>query len=77
LKGQLNLLGEVEGHLGAVEGSVIAEAEKVARRQGGEGVKEQVRELARTMKWFEDAVLRVAENVGKAREGVVSVTVGR
>jgi nucleoporin p58/p45 len=79
---------EVESHLRTVEGSAIEGIQKVVRRRhmmngngnGGNGQvdvrKEGLRELAGTMRGFEEAVLRVAGRVGEAREGVVELGMG-
>jgi nucleoporin p58/p45 len=77
---------EVESHLRTVEGSAIEGIQKVVRRRqmmngnnganGGGAVdarKEGLRELAGTMRGFEEAVLRVAGRVGETREGVVEL----
>ncbi|TLD38216.1 hypothetical protein E2P81_ATG03891 [Venturia nashicola] len=81
---------EVESHLRTVEGSAIEGIQKVVRRRqilaGSNGQigtnvqldtrKEGLRELAGTMRGFEEAVLRVAGRVGEAREGVVELGLG-
>ncbi|KAE9974536.1 hypothetical protein BLS_003087 [Venturia inaequalis] len=81
---------EVESHLRTVEGSAVEGIQKVVRRRqmmgasnGQNGTngqadmrKEGLRELAETMRGFEEAVLRVAGRVGEAREGVVELGMG-
>jgi nucleoporin p58/p45 len=77
---------EVESHLRTVESSAVEGIQKVVRRRqmmgdngnGGQvdARKEGLRELAGTMRGFEEAVLRVAGRVGEAREGVVELGMG-
>lgn len=81
---------EVESHLRTVESSAVEGIQKVVRRRqmmgasnGQNGTsgqvdarKEGLRELAGTMRVFEEAVLRVAGRVGEAREGVVELGMG-
>ncbi|QDS73538.1 hypothetical protein FKW77_009655 [Venturia effusa] len=81
---------EVESHLRTVEGSAVEGIHKVVKRRqmmgashGQNGVnghtnarKEGLRELAGTMRGFEEAVLRVAGRVGEARENVVELSMG-
>lgn len=78
---------EVESHLRTVEGSAVEGIQKVIRRRQMMGAsdgtngqvdarKEGLRELAGTMRGFEEAILRVAGRVGEAREGVVELGMG-
>lgn len=88
LDGYQRVVVEVESHLRTVEGSAVEGIQKVVRRRqmmdgnsaSGNGQvdarKEGLRELAGTMRGFEEAVLRVAGRVGEAREGVVELGMG-
>lgn len=81
LKTYMTQVAEIEAHLRTVESSAGAQAESLMLRargaQNGEsGAQSKVRELARTMKLFEDAIVNVASRVGEAREEVVDLSVG-
>ncbi|KAK3721329.1 hypothetical protein LTR37_003205 [Vermiconidia calcicola] len=62
-------LAEVEGHLGVMEAS--------APGRGGNGGVSSVGDLADVLGGFEGAILGVAGAVGRARDGVNEVVVGR
>lgn len=77
-------LAEIEGHLRVVEASTVAQAQSLAgRRQGGGinsgggGGEDTVRELADTLRGFEQSILGVAGAVGECREGVNGLVLGR
>lgn len=75
-------VAEIEAHLQTIEASTMAETEALMMRRGGagqsgdSGVQGKVRELARTMKLFEEAIMKVATRVGGTREEVVELVVG-
>ncbi|KAF2672297.1 hypothetical protein BT63DRAFT_477082 [Microthyrium microscopicum] len=77
LQRYMQQINEITQHLGAVEEGANEQLHRVLRRTAGEDAgKERVQELASAMHTFEDAVLRVASNVGEAREGVIACSLG-
>lgn len=81
LKRYKEQVAEIEAHLRTVESSATAETEALLIRSRGaqdgwNSVQDKIRELARTMKLFEDAIMNVASRVGGAREQVVDLTIG-
>ncbi|KIW00486.1 hypothetical protein, variant [Verruconis gallopava] len=69
---------EVDAHLRTVEHTAVEEMQKLSRRSGAKEaeVGEGLREIAMVMRTFEEAILRVAERVGEAREKVVDLELG-
>lgn len=76
-------LAEIEGHMRVIENSAVAQAQQLAARRagvssgGGGGGDETVRELADTLRGFEQSILGVAGTVGECREGVTGLVLGR
>ncbi|KAK0900673.1 hypothetical protein LTR57_020517 [Friedmanniomyces endolithicus] len=84
LEGYAANLADIEGHLGVIEGSAVAQARRLAAKRAGVGNgggavggDETVRELAETLTGFEQSLLGVAGVVGECREGVEGLVLGR
>ncbi|KAK0344038.1 hypothetical protein LTS16_007338 [Friedmanniomyces endolithicus] len=84
LEGYAVNLADIEGHLGVIEGSAVAQARRLAAKRAGVGNgggavggDETVRELAETLTGFEQSLLGVAGVVGECREGVEGLVLGR
>ncbi|KAK1071842.1 hypothetical protein LTR74_002942 [Friedmanniomyces endolithicus] len=83
LEGYAANLADIEGHLGVIEGSAVAQARRLAAKRAGVGSggavggDETVRELAETLTGFEQSLLGVAGVVGECREGVEGLVLGR
>jgi nucleoporin p58/p45 len=68
---------EIEGHLRTVESNAVERTERLLRiRSGQDGSKERWAELVAAVRGFEEAVFRVAEQVGEARQGVIDCSMG-
>lgn len=81
LKRYLSQVAEIEAHLRTMEVSAVAETEALLLRRSGQQIngnngEGRLRELARTMKLFEEAIFKVATGVGGVREELVELTVG-
>ncbi|MBE7179849.1 MAG: nucleoporin [Terriglobus roseus] len=81
LQRYLGQVAEIETHLRTLEDSAVVETERLMRRragaQGGDaGTQGKLRELAHTMRLFEDAIVNVASRVGAAREEMADLSVG-
>ena len=76
-------LGEIEQHMRVIEGSTVQRAQELAQRRSGMGGSQRatsedtVRELASTLRGFEESILGVAGIVGECREGVTQLALGR
>ena len=75
-------LAEIEGHMKIIEGSAVAQAQQLAAKRagvsGGQGAGDDtVRELADTLRGFEQSILGAASGVGQCREGVNNLVLGR
>lgn len=75
-------LSEIEAHLRVVEHSTQMQGQALAARRAGVGMQqngsdENVRELAETLKGFEESIMNAAWMVGQCREGVNDVVLGR
>ncbi|KAF2162644.1 hypothetical protein M409DRAFT_37384 [Zasmidium cellare ATCC 36951] len=75
-------LTEIESHMRVMESSAIAQAQQLAQQKNGMGggqmsSEDTVRELADTLRGFEQSILGVAGVVGEAREGVNELVLGR
>ncbi|GAB7355925.1 hypothetical protein MBLNU459_g6567t1 [Dothideomycetes sp. NU459] len=73
-------LAEIENHLRVIESSTIQQAQLLAaQRAGGRGGNGQdtVRELADTLRGFENGILGAASLVGSCREGVNELILGK
>jgi len=73
-------LAEIESHLRVIEGGTIHQAQLLAaQRAGGRGATSQdtVRELADTLRGFENGILGAAGLVGSCREGVNDLILGK
>ncbi|KAF2103409.1 hypothetical protein NA57DRAFT_63956 [Rhizodiscina lignyota] len=74
---------EIEAHLRTMEETAKAETHALVMRNGGGmpafdgSLQGRIRELARTMKIFEDAIVNIATRVGAAREEVVELSMGK
>ncbi|KAK1053648.1 hypothetical protein LTR74_016199 [Friedmanniomyces endolithicus] len=84
LEGYAANLADIEGHLGIIEGSAVAQARRLAAKRAGVGNgggavggDETVRDLAETLTGFEQSLLGVAGVVGECREGVEGLVLGR
>ncbi|KAM7184853.1 hypothetical protein V8F33_012758 [Rhypophila sp. PSN 637] len=69
-------LGEIEGHLHGVQGSIFEQLQRVsaqARNGSQGGGDERISELAAVLRDFEDSIIKVAGVVGGAREGVTEL----
>ena len=87
LQAQLDLyskhLAEIEQHMGVLESSALGQAKRLAAKRaglrGGNGghADDTVRELAETLRGFEQSILTVAGTVGECREGVNELVLGR
>ncbi|KAK0276431.1 hypothetical protein LTR91_019549 [Friedmanniomyces endolithicus] len=83
LEGYAANLADIEGHLGVIEGSAVAQARRLAAKRAGVGSggavggDETVRELAETLTGFEQSLLGVAGVVRECREGVDGLVLGR
>jgi nucleoporin p58/p45 len=72
-----NQIFEIEGHLRTVESNAVEKTERLLRlRAGQDGSKERWVELVAAMRGFEEAVFRVAEQVGGAKQGVIDCSMG-
>ena len=79
-----NNLTEIENHMRVIESSAVSQAQQLARRKAGfENAGRSmtndntVRELAETLRGFEESILGVASVVGECREGVNDLVLGR
>lgn len=78
-----NNLAEIEQHMRVVESSTVTQAQQLAQRRAGisGGLQpngdETVRELASTLRGFEESILGVAGIVGECREGINELVLGR
>ena len=68
-------LTEIESHMRVMESSAIVQAQQLAQQKNGMGAgqmssEDTVRELADTLRGFEQSILGVAGVVGECREGV-------
>ncbi|CAK1358563.1 unnamed protein product [Cercospora beticola] len=75
-------LAEIEQHMRVIEGSTVQQAQQLAQRRSGIGGaqpngEDTVRELATTLRGFEESILGVAGIVGECREGVTQLALGR
>ena len=71
-------LTEIESHLRVIETNTIQQSQQVAaQRAGGSGGNDSVRELADTLRGFENGILDAAGFVGACREGVNELIIGR
>lgn len=71
-------LTEIESHLRVIESSTVQQSQQVAaQRAGAVGGNAAVRELAETLRGFENGILNAAGYVGACREGVNELIVGR
>lgn len=75
-------LAEIEGHLRVVEVNTMQQSAQIAaQRAGGSGAavsaKSSVRELADTLRGFEDGILQAAGHVGACRDQVNDLIAGR
>lgn len=76
-------LAEIEQHLRVIESSAVAQAQQLsAKRAGlrpdqGQNGEETVRELADTLRGFEQSILGAASNVGVCREGLNELVLRR
>ncbi|KAM3424307.1 Nuclear pore complex protein Nup98-Nup96 [Cercospora zeina] len=73
---------EIEQHMRVIEGSTVQQAQQLAQRRSGLGGpqpngEDTVRELATTLRGFEESILGVAGIVGECREGVTQLALGR
>ncbi|OQO00100.1 hypothetical protein B0A48_13885 [Cryoendolithus antarcticus] len=69
-------LAEIENHVSTVEESARLQMQQ-SRRQGGEVGGDSVRQLAETLRGFEESILAAAGKVGACREGVNELVVAR
>jgi len=71
-------LSEIESHLRVIESNTVQQSQQVAaQRAGAVGGNAAVRELADTLRGFENGILNAAGYVGSCREGVNELIVGR
>ncbi|CZT20206.1 uncharacterized protein RCC_06063 [Ramularia collo-cygni] len=75
-------LSEIESHMRVIESSAVAQAQQLAQKKAGVGGQQSggdatVRELADTLRGFEDSILGVASVVGECRDGVNELALGR
>ncbi|KAK5121722.1 hypothetical protein LTR85_004597 [Meristemomyces frigidus] len=77
-------LAEIEAHMKVMEGSAVAQAQQLAAKRAGmsgggaaASGEQTVRELADTLRGFEQSILGVAGTVGQCREGVNELVLGR
>lgn len=79
-------LAEIEAHMKVIEGSAVAQAQQLAAKRAGigssgggsgSGGEDTVRELADTLRGFEQSIMGVAGSVGQCREGVNELVMGR
>lgn len=71
-------LTEIESHLRVIEANTVQQSQQVAaQRAGGTGNNDSVRELADTLRGFENGILDAAGFVGACREGVNELILGR
>lgn len=74
-------LSEIESHMRVIESSAVAQAQQLAQRKAGVGGQTSgdatVRELADTLRGFEESILGVAGVVGECRDGVNELVLGR
>jgi nucleoporin p58/p45 len=74
-------LSEIESHMRVIESSAVAQAQQLAQRKAGVGGHTNgdatVRELADTLRGFEESILGVAGVVGECRDGVNDLVLGR
>lgn len=80
LDGYAANLAEIEAHMRVIEQSAVGQAQVLAARragvQGGKQEGDVVRELADTLRGFENSIMGAAGLVGRCREGVSEVVVG-
>ncbi|EME40679.1 hypothetical protein DOTSEDRAFT_90831 [Dothistroma septosporum NZE10] len=83
MKGYADNLSEIESHLKVIESSAVTQAQTLAQRKAGMNGAPQatgdetVRELADTLRGFEESILGVAGVVGECRDGVNELVLGR
>lgn len=75
-------LSEIESHMRVIESSAVHQAQQLAQRKAGVGGQQSggdatVRELADTLRGFEESILGVASVVGECRDGVNELVLGR
>ena len=76
-------LAEIESHMKVIENSAFAQAQQLAAKRAGATGSGQangddtVRDLADTLRGFEQSILGVAGVVGQCREGVNELVLGR
>lgn len=75
-------LSEIESHMRVIESSAVHQAQQLAQRKAGVGGQQNggdatVRELADTLRGFEESILGVASVVGECRDGVNELVLGR
>lgn len=69
-------LAEIEQHLRVVEASTMQQGQAMMAQRGA-GSEDTVRELADTLRGFEDGILGAAGLVGACREGVNELVLGK
>ncbi|EMF09400.1 uncharacterized protein SEPMUDRAFT_166109 [Sphaerulina musiva SO2202] len=76
-------LSEIEQHMRVIEASTVQQAQQLAQRRSGMGGaqpsndEDTVRQLAGTLRGFEESILGVAGVVGDCRDGVTQLALGR
>ena len=73
-------LTEIESHLRVIEANTLQQSQQVAAQRSGSGganANDSVRELADTLRGFENGILDAAGFVGACREGVNELIIGR
>jgi nucleoporin p58/p45 len=76
-------LAEIESHMRVIEHSTVTQAQHLAQRRAGissgqqTGGEDTVRDLAATLRGFEESILSVAGVVGECRDGVNELVLGR
>lgn len=73
-------LAEIESHLRVIEFSTIQQAQQIAAQRTGSRAsngQDTVRELADTLRGFENGILGAAGLIGSCREGVNELVLGR
>ena len=74
-------LVEIEGHMRVIEASAVSQAQDLAAKRAGisstSGPEDTVRDLADTLHGFEMSILGAAGLVGRCREGVNELVLGR
>ena len=76
-------LAEIESHMRVIESSAVGQAQQLAAKRAGisggapANGDDTVRELADTLRGFEEGIMGVAGVVGQCREGVNELVLGR